>query len=248
MVTVSAQRAVNFTKLSFPDAEAFAMLQFMTTGAVSLNSGSSHLVTLTGQFTSSKSDDLVRKIAISDANKSQLLKIGKLGDLREDDLPGLFGNGKAATVLPKLFAKADQMVLSAGADRALGYGGNDVIRGGAGNDTISGGTGNDRLFGDAGNDRLMGDAGNDRLSGGKGNDVLIGGAGADQFLFGKADGRDRIVDFEQGQDLLRFAGATKMGDLTLKQVGDDVMIRFGTTEVLVEDSRIKQFSAEDFIF
>ena len=81
MVTVTAQRAVNFTKLSFPDAEALAIFDFISAGSLSLGTGR-HLVTMVGPFKIDKSDDLVRNIAISDANNSQLLKIGKLGDLR----------------------------------------------------------------------------------------------------------------------------------------------------------------------
>ncbi|WP_226341199.1 calcium-binding protein [Gemmobacter serpentinus] len=248
MVTVTAQRAVNFTKLSFPDADALRIFDYISAGAVSLSSGGSLLLTLRGPFTNTRDNDLVRGLSISDADDRQLVKISGLGNLRENALMDLFGNGKAASVLPKLFAKADTMVLSAGGDRALGYGGNDVIRGAGGNDTLSGGAGNDRLFGETGNDRLIGDAGNDRLFGGKGNDQLTGGAGADQFHFGRADGRDRITDFEQGQDLLVFKGATRMGDLALKQMGDDLRITHGSTVVFVEDARLRDFSADDFLF
>lgn len=248
MVNLTAQRAVNFSKLTFPDANALATLDFISAGSATISARGSLLLTMVGPFSSDKSTDRVRSFAISDADRGPLLKIGGLGDLREDDLAGLFGNGKAGAVLPKLFAKADTMVLSSGADRAWGYGGNDTIRGGAGADVINGGKGHDRLFGDAGNDRLVGGSGKDRLSGGKGNDRLEGGAGADQFLFGKSDGRDVITDFQQGLDLLRFSGASRMRDLTIKQVGDDVKITYGATEVLVEDSRVKQFTADDFLF
>ncbi|MAP93380.1 MAG: hypothetical protein CMK07_00365 [Ponticaulis sp.] len=76
-----------------------------------------------------------------------------------------------------------------GDDVLFGRGGDDVLDGGANNDTIYGGTGNDIVYG------------------GRGADVLSGGAGEDIFYhLSSLDstmtpaGRDRILDFTQGED------------------------------------------------
>ena len=68
--------------------------------------------------------------------------------------------------------------------------------------------GNDLLIGGAGNDYLNGGSGDDVITGGLGNDKLRGGSGADIFLFNRADGNDRIVDFKQGVDHLEFHGVS----------------------------------------
>lgn len=93
-----------------------------------------------------------------------------------------------------------------GADTLTGGTGHDFLFGEADNDRLGGGTGNDTLDGGAGNDVLIGDAGNDRLLGGRDNDKLLGGDGADIFVFNRADGLDRITDYQQGIDHLEFHG------------------------------------------
>ena len=103
----------------------------------------------------------------------------------------------------------DQLTGDAGEDILSGDDGADVLSGGAGNDELHGGAGNDRLSGGAGDDTLEGGDGNDTLDGGEGADLYDGGAGddlllapdsttlkspaVDVFLFGRGDGRDRIV-------------------------------------------------------
>ncbi|MDX6748689.1 calcium-binding protein [Geminicoccaceae bacterium 1502E] len=101
-------------------------------------------------------------------------------------------------------------------------GGNDKIFGGEGDDTIFGDArpdftdpttrgGNDKLFGEDGDDTIYGGAGNDLLDGGEGNDILvgglgkdklIGGAGADEFRYEIGGGKDKILDFVSGEDVL----------------------------------------------
>jgi len=58
------------------------------------------------------------------------------------------------------------------------------------------------MKGNKGNDKLIGNAGDDTLIGGKGNDNLKGGSGEDTFVLHKAHGRNRIRDFQDGDDLL----------------------------------------------
>lgn len=83
------------------------------------------------------------------------------------------------------------------------------LTGEAGNDILEGQGGNDILFGSQGRDELFGDAGEDVLIGGAGGDDLYGGAHVDVFVFENVGdsavtgvGRDRIMDFQQGLDLI----------------------------------------------
>lgn len=102
-----------------------------------------------------------------------------------------------------------------GADFLLGGGFGDFLDGGAGDDLllagnrgtdlIRGGDGNDRLHGGQDDDTLEGGAGADRLSGDRGDDLLAGGDGADRFVFAPLHGRDRIADFDPGEDLILLA-------------------------------------------
>jgi Ca2+-binding RTX toxin-like protein len=91
-------------------------------------------------------------------------------------------------------------------DSITGSDDRNFLSGNGGQDTLTGLAGNDTILGGEGNDTLKGDGGNDRLTGGTGNDRLTGGAGNDRFIFdhGKAfatsDGKDRITDFERGND------------------------------------------------
>jgi serralysin len=109
---------------------------------------------------------------------------------------------------------------SAAANVIKGNSGGNILDGGTGNDTINGMGGNDNLIGRNGNDTLSGDAGGDRLSGGAGNDLLSGGVGADRFVFGRAEGNDRITDFSlAAQDRLVFDDALwSLSSLTRAQV------------------------------
>ena len=81
-------------------------------------------------------------------------------------------------------------------------------RSGSGNDTLTGNEAANRLDAGAGNDNVSGGAGDDILIGGLGQDVLSGGDGSDLFVFETigdsvvGSGRDTILDFEQGSDLI----------------------------------------------
>ncbi|MEY8827730.1 calcium-binding protein [Sedimentitalea sp. XS_ASV28] len=101
----------------------------------------------------------------------------------------------------------DTLIGNDGADRLSGDDGDDRLRGRGGDDTLDGGAGSDRLHGGAGNDTLdggrdFGPEGSDETQ----TDILTGGSGADIFVFGDRSGQDRVVDFEQGSDLLRLEG------------------------------------------
>ncbi|SEL11926.1 hypothetical protein SAMN05444413_10614 [Roseivivax marinus] len=112
----------------------------------------------------------------------------------------------------------DDSVVGGSGDDSLGGGtgqdtldggtGNDSLGGGEGNDTVLGGSGDDFLAGGGRDDRIEGGTGNDTINGGPGNDTMSGGAGADVFVFTEwFDGEtDRILDFDDGTDLLRLSG------------------------------------------
>ena len=80
----------------------------------------------------------------------------------------------------------------------------------------------------------MGEAGNDTLDGGSSSDTMIGGSGADTFVFAAGMYQDVITDFEEGEDILDFSefGFTDISDLTLSQVGTDVVIHAGGSDYL----------------
>lgn len=96
-----------------------------------------------------------------------------------------------------------------------GQTGNDTL---SGIENVIGSTAGDSLTGDdnantltglGGDDILAGGGGADRLVGSAGGDMLTGAAGADSFVYSavgdsrtSANGRDVIIDFEQGVDLI----------------------------------------------
>ncbi|MEM8957697.1 MAG: hypothetical protein AAGC86_07775 [Pseudomonadota bacterium] len=108
------------------------------------------------------------------------------------------------------------------------------------------------------------------LEGRKGFDILTGDGGADSFVFDGAVGRlghDRIVDFEQGEDVLLFEDmrltSTRMigGFDDLDTNGDGVInnddtsaISFGGDTYLMMHSAIVELldvtdlTANDFVF
>ena len=136
-----------------------------------------------------------------------------------------------------------------GRDDLRGGGGGDLLDGGGGRDMLDGGGGKDALLGGGGRDVLQGAGGADTLTGGKGADVLTGGGGRDIFEFTRGDGRDRITDFDQLRDKIMIEdGADSFGDLVLTQVGANTVIRFANVLITVENERVEDFSAGDFLF
>lgn len=112
---------------------------------------------------------------------------------------------------------ADQLVGKGGHDRLEGADGNDTLIGNNGRDTILGASGDDVLIGNRGRDVLHGGNDNDTLIGGSAKDFLWGGEGEDTFVFqrvgdSRAGGstRDRIWDFERGEDVIDLSGIDAM--------------------------------------
>ena len=117
------------------------------------------------------------------------------------------------------------------------------------------GTGNDldnALRGNSGRNGLSGSDGDDRIKGGEGNDRLNGGGGSDIYVFGDADGRDRVSDFEDGSDTCDFTAVDAVDDLDdlfLIDTGGAVLVLYGTGMVLLGDvASVTTIDADDFIF
>ena len=123
-----------------------------------------------------------------------------------------------------------------GQDRLFGGDDNDILIGGIGDDFLRGDRGEDQLNGGTGNDRIYGNSDNDILSGGTGNDALYGGNGSDIFIFEAGYEADRIVDFEDGLDLIDlsdFTNAEVNAALSgISQIGSSAVLDFGNGDTL----------------
>lgn len=136
-----------------------------------------------------------------------------------------------------------------GADTLRGDAAANRLNGRAGDDRIAGRDGDDALRGGLGADGLRAGSGDDTLAGGAGGDWLRGGAGADRFHFGSGDGRDRILDFEGGTDLVRImSGANRFADLALVERDEGAVLRFDDMRVVFENVALASFGRDDFLF
>ena len=140
-------------------------------------------------------------------------------------------------LLTSIYRGNDQITLSRYADYFDGKAGNDVLNGGGGNDT---------LLGNSGADTLKGGAGIDRLDGGTGNDRYVGGAGSDRFVFRNTGDRDTISGWQDGYDKIELNGYD--GTITKAQIGDDVRVRFGSSEIWILDTEAREITGSDFLF
>lgn len=168
------------------------------------------------------------------------------GDLGNDTVDGGAGNDRARGGLGNDVVRGGE-----GDDRVKGDVGNDMVYGDAGNDRVRGGLGDDTVSGGLGDDRVDGQAGNDLLDGGDGRDTYNGGLGSDTFVFGVDGDRDRIKDFEDGQDTIDISAfaVANSAELTMTQVGLNVLIDLGGGDVIrVDNTMVEQLSDADFIF
>ena len=106
----------------------------------------------------------------------------------------------------------------------------------SGKDTMTGTENRDLAWAGSRDDRIKAFGGNDSLNGQGGDDRMTGGSGSDYFFFmhdGKG-GKDVITDFDargggENQDYI----ATSFDDvLSIKQVGDDVVLNYGDGNTL----------------
>jgi len=90
--------------------------------------------------------------------------------------------------------------------RAMADDRTDLVFGGDGDDQIRSGSGADTVLGGAGDDTITAGAGADAISGGAGDDLFVfgwlgGPSGGSDTRTGRS-GRDTIVDFQPGIDLI----------------------------------------------
>ena len=147
-----------------------------------------------------------------------------------------------------------------GNDNASGGSGGDVIGGGEGRDTVFAGSNhdtvygsddNDQVYGGSGNDLLFGGSGDDTVDGGTGNDELYGGDGNDTFIFEGGFGDDSIGGFHaRGDNTIDISDLNLDGisDLTISQVGSDVLIDTGDGTILLYNADQSDVSSADFHF
>ena len=114
-----------------------------------------------------------------------------------------------------------------GNDTIRGLGGDDHLLGLEGRDFLVGGEGNDELKGNLGKDTLKGGAGDDTLIGGGKIDILYGGEGRDTFVLQSNRGKDFIMDFELGVDILLLSDDLTLDSLTFESdlAGTGTLIR-----------------------
>jgi Ca2+-binding RTX toxin-like protein len=136
----------------------------------------------------------------------------------------------------------DTMSGNNGADKLFGQAGNDVLRGGYGMDT---------LYGNAGADQMIGGPGADILLGGVGNDTLTGGGGVDIFEFRTGDNNDRVLDWTNGVDELRFYGPEGSVSVAFQNLaGGDVQVKVLGMTIIVENAQFADFqltSGSDYV-
>ena len=145
-------------------------------------------------------------------------------------------------------AEGDQVSIDV--EMLVGSNYNDVLVGNILNQYLDGGAGNDSLYGQAGTDRIWGGSGDDFIQGGTGDDHLTGGTGADVFDFDSGFGNDVIYDYEDGADLLDFAGTGLIfDDLTITQDGNNAIIDDGAgNTITLNNITSTDITTDDFIW
>ena len=138
---------------------------------------------------------------------------------------------------------SDTLNAGNGDDYLAGGESNDLLNGDEGRDTLSGGNSDDRLFGGNGNDNLLGGTGNDFLDGGSGFDFLEGGQGDDIFVIRNSVGRDTIIDFDLGSDILGLADGLEFDSLSFS--GSNILVGREVLANLV-GINTEEFTSSDF--
>lgn len=145
-----------------------------------------------------------------------------------------------------LFTTGD-LDLKKGAASVTALGSQDIdLSGKNGRDLLVGNDGDNRLDGEGGRDRIEGGDGDDLIIGGRGRDTLLGGDGADDFQFGLRDGRDRILDWDNG-DQIAINGSVEASDIDITANRGDAVIHFGRSFVIVED-QAGHITLDDLLF
>lgn len=91
------------------------------------------------------------------------------------------------------------------------------MRGTDADETMIGTSGSDAICGEWGQDVMKGGAGNDYIEGCFDDDILYGGAGRDVFDFYVYASHDKVIDWQDGQDIMEitFPGLTSFDDVNI---------------------------------
>jgi Ca2+-binding RTX toxin-like protein len=118
----------------------------------------------------------------------------------------------------------------------------------------TGTAGGDYLHGNSGDNIVRGLDGSDVLSGHKGNDKLYGGFDADVFRFATGDGKDVIMDFENGIDVIDVTGwnaIASFSDLKNNHAtnqGNDLLLHAGSDSLLIKNFQKADLDPADVYF
>jgi Ca2+-binding RTX toxin-like protein len=123
----------------------------------------------------------------------------------------------------------------------------------SGFDTFKGSENRDLAWAGGGNDKTKAFGGNDSVNGEAGDDIMTGGAGSDFFFFMHEDkgGKDVVTDFDAkgGGDNQDYVEGSIEDVLSIKQVGDDLVLNYGGGNTLtLLDVDKSDFNADDFKF
>lgn len=174
------------------------------------------------------------------------------------------GNGRISTLRDELIAITDglnnlvlddltfvETVVTVGgnqAERLRGSRQDGILDGRGKRDIINAKGGDDIVLGGRGNDVLNGGSGDDLLDGGQGRDKYRGKSGSDVFVIREGQGRDRILDFKDGVDVIGLAKGLEFEDLSFNQRGNNTLIRVEDEKLaLVKGVNPSQFGSEDFV-
>lgn len=100
---------------------------------------------------------------------------------------------------------------------------------------------------------ITGNRGKNFLDGGAGDDTVRGGKGADIFNFGTGHDSDRIMDFENGKDVVNIASWNNIDDFADIQAivsvsGDDLVLALGNEDLTFRNMKLSELDVTDFIF
>jgi len=100
---------------------------------------------------------------------------------------------------------------------------------------------------------VTGNRGKNFLDGWAGDDTLRGGKNVDIFNFGSGYDSDRIMDFEDGKDVINVASWNNINDFSDIQAiasvqGDDIVLAFGNEDLTIRNMKMSELDATDFIF
>ena len=113
---------------------------------------------------------------------------------------------------------------------ATGDRNDDIILGNRLKNNIVTGNGRDVVFAGAGSDIISTGAGNDFIAAGSGDDQINVGSGKNIIAFNDGDGRDTLFADAYSENTLSLGGGIKLKDLSLRHVGNDLIIDIGRSD------------------